>query len=308
MRFAAVLFVTLCIFLAIKILPEKSFLIFLIAMMPTFLAESASIAADAVINSVSILVSAYILSLARTDERLKPSQIFILLLSAIIIGLLKQVYGTIMLLYFVIPYKRLGSRKNYITLGIIILLVCLISSLSWLYLGVTRLNAASGFNSGIYINPAEQMKFFAANPLKVFKAIITSYKDVTFFARSFMATLGWLQAPMSLWFCFIYASVVMAGSLFGELKIYFRQRLIMIGGCLATLLAIDFMLYFTWNSPGALICEGMQGRYLIPLAVMGFSAISYFPRLKHEKAIALTAGLVSAAMTIIKTYTYFYRV
>ncbi len=307
MRLAAALFSTLCVFFAIRFLPEKGFLIFLISLMPMFLAESASIAADSVINSVCIFVSAYILSLTLSEEELSFSQIITLIIMAVTIGLLKQVYGTIMLLYFLIPYKRLGSMRRYIIFGFILLSICLASALTWLYFGVARVNAASGFRTDLVINPAEQMKFLAANPVLVLKIIIkANLTRLKFYAESFIGILGWLTLRMPRWFYLLYAIMLVAGGLSGKIKIFWWQRLLIIAGCFATLFATDIMLYLTWNPPGAFDCAGLQGRYFIPLALTAFSALSCLPKLKYEKFVACIIGLISVFITIAKTYSYFY--
>ncbi|MBQ9404486.1 MAG: DUF2142 domain-containing protein, partial [Synergistaceae bacterium] len=262
-------------------------------------------AADSVINSVCIIASAYILSLTRSEEKLRTSQIITLILISVIIGLLKQVYGTIMLMYFLIPYKRLGSIRRYILFGIILLALCLASALTWTYLSVVRVKAASGFASKA--NPVEQLKFFVANPILVFKIMIKSnVMRLKFYAESFIGVLGWLTLKMPIWFYLFYGLMLIIGGLSGRIKIFWWQRFLMIAGCLATLLGMDFVMYFTWNPPGAFSCEGIQGRYFIPLAVMGFSALSCLPRFKYEKFSASAAGLVSVVTAIIMTYSYFY--
>ena len=59
-RIGAMLFTTFCIFLSIRLLPEKKFLIFVIAFMPMFLFEITSLSADAVIYSVAFLFQSHL--------------------------------------------------------------------------------------------------------------------------------------------------------------------------------------------------------------------------------------------------------
>ncbi len=68
MRFGAVLFVTLCIFLSIRLYPEKGLLIFLLSMLPVFLAESASLAADAATYGICFVTTSYLLALGRNKS------------------------------------------------------------------------------------------------------------------------------------------------------------------------------------------------------------------------------------------------
>ena len=305
MRIGAVFFAALCMFWSIRLLPEKGLLIFLLGMMPMFLAESASTSADCVLYGTCIFVSAYILSLTKTREKLTAKQIFVLIFMSILIGLLKQIYGTIILLYFLIPYERLGTRRNYILFGLFLLVVCLVSSFAWLYVSVAKSGVSTAI--GEKANIEEQIKFFMSDPVRGCMILIRSnIAQLLFYAGNFIGILGWLTVYMPMWFYFLYAVFLIAGALFGKLNINLWHRLIMMTGCLSTLLAIDFYEYFTWTASGALWLEGVQGRYFIPISLMGLSLFSFFPRLKYENIIALFAGLLSMIVAIIATFLYFY--
>ena len=310
MRIAAAFFVALCIFWSIRLLPEKGLLIFLIAMMPMFLAESASLAADAVLYGVCIFVSAYILSLAsgESEEELTAKQILTLLFMSAVVGLLKQIYGTIILLYFLIPSKRMKNMKNYLTFGVVLLLVCLMSSFIWMYISTIRCNAAMAINKHISgVDPVEQVKFLMQNPVKGILIFIRSnLASAKFFAYSFIGRLGWLTVELPLWFYLLYTIMLFAGSLYGKLNLSLTHRMIMLFGFLATLLALDVYMYLTWTVVAESSVAGIQGRYFIPLALMLFSALSYFPRMKHEKPFAIAAGTISLIMTLGSTFRYFY--
>ena len=310
MRIAAVLFVALCIFWSIRVLPEKGLLIFLLAMMPMFLAESASIAADAVLYGVCIFVSAYILSLASdgSEEKLTAGQIFMLLFMSAVVGLLKQIYGTIMLLYFLIPSKKMKSLKNYLALGCVLLLVCLFSSFAWIYMSTLQYNAAMAINKHISgVDAIEQAKFLVHNPVRgIFVFVKSNILSAKFFASSFVGTLGWLTLKLPMWFYFLYAVLIIIGSLYGKLNLSLAHRIIMLIGFLATLLALDVYMYLTWTPVAEGQVAGIQGRYFIPAAMMLFAALSYFPRMKHEKTFAVIAGTLSLIMTLGSTFSFFY--
>jgi len=112
MCLSALFFVASCIFFSMKILPEKKFLIFLIAAMPMFLAEIISTSADAVIYGICLLGSAWLLSQRKNFDAITYQEIFLLILFSICLGLLKSVYGTILLLYFLMPRQSLELFGN----------------------------------------------------------------------------------------------------------------------------------------------------------------------------------------------------
>lgn len=63
MRFFAMLFAVLCVFSAMHILPEKNLLIFLISMMPMYLAESASVSSEfCSLRNMHFIFSVYIIA------------------------------------------------------------------------------------------------------------------------------------------------------------------------------------------------------------------------------------------------------
>ena len=68
-------------------------------MMPMFLFQASS-SADAVVNGVCVLGAAWLLSLRRESAQLTLMNCALLILLAVCLGLLKQVYGVLLLLYF----------------------------------------------------------------------------------------------------------------------------------------------------------------------------------------------------------------
>lgn len=313
MRAAAVLFVALCIFWSIRILPEKGLLIFVLSMMSMFLVEIASASADPAVYGICIFVSAYLLSLRKHEDKLTFVQMSIILFMAVIVGLVKQVYGTILLLYFVMPYKRLGTRTRYISFGFIVLAACLISSLVWTYISSVRLNVSAGLTIK-EADVAGQLNFIMANPMKVLMIFIKN--NLTYahhLASSFIGISGWLHLNYSVCsyilyslFILLYVILILTASVHGNLNLSLSHKLIIIAGSLATLFAIDMFEYLTYNAPGSSELHGLQGRYFIPIALMTLSIFSCRPSLRHEKIIALTAGLVSIMLTVSSIYIYFY--
>ena len=305
MRFGAVLFSSMCMTLAITLLPEKKFLILLLALMPMTMAECASVAADAVVCSGCILVSAYILSLTRKNDVLTSQQKITLICAAVAVGLLKQVYGTIMLLYFLVPFERMRPRKRYFLFGIMLLAVCLFSSLAWTYFASVEDTALPLSTKA---NFREQIQYFSGNIFHCLSMFIKSnIKQARGYFHSFIATLAWLNLPFPKWFKYLYALMLIIAGVNGSLALKIRDRLIILLGIMSTLIAMDVFEYLTWTPPGAQYVEGIQGRYFIPVALMAFTIISFRPFLKHENELALSVGSFSVFMTLVKTFMHFYR-
>ena len=129
MGLSGLIFVAACVFCSMKFLPEAKHLIFLLAMLPMFLIEAASTSADAVTFGVCFLGTAWLLSLRNSTEKFSRAEIFGLIILSIMLACSKSVYGTILLLYFLIPRERVGSLKKFLSLGALILFLNLFTSL-----------------------------------------------------------------------------------------------------------------------------------------------------------------------------------
>ena len=307
MRFGAILFVALCIFLSIRLYPEKGLLIFLLSMMPMFLAEAASVSADAVTYGVCFLATSYLLALGRNKEKLRVHQMILLLLLSIAVGLAKQVYGTILLLYFLMPYEKLETRKRYMFFGLLLLVVCISSSMGWTY--VSTIQKGIDIADVSRADVRGQVQFVLTHPIKVCWILLrTSIIALPKLAATFIGILGYLKLRLPIWFYPLWAVLIYFGAKYGSVSFTMRQKLLILFGSLSTLVAIFMYEYLTWTIPvGALKVEGLQGRYFIPIAFMFSLPLARCKQLQHERMIALASGILSVVVTITSTFLYFYK-
>jgi len=310
MGFSALIFSATCIFFALKFLPEKRALIFLLAMTPIFLTEITSNSADAVIYSIGILAAAWLLSLQKMTVPISTQEIFALIILAISLGLLKQVYGTILLLYFLIPHRRFKNFSRFISFGIFLLALELTISAIWLYFAVEARGVAlfDGYYLGYEgINFAAQKIFLSENPVSFVTAFFnTIISPDVWRADTFINLMGNYNLAMSYDFFYFYLAILIFAAAFGKLNLSIKFRLWIIFAAFSTVFAIFLTEYFIWTSVGAEVINGVQGRYFIPVALMIFCPLSIFPPPKHEKVFAICAGIFGAAVTIFITYTNFF--
>ncbi|MBQ7704831.1 MAG: DUF2142 domain-containing protein, partial [Selenomonadaceae bacterium] len=310
MGFAALIFAATCIFWAIKFLPEKRALIFLLAMTPIFLTEATSTSADAVIDSVGILATAWLLSLRKKDAPISTQEIFALVILAISLGLLKQVYGTILLLYFLIPRQRFKNFGQFAGLGIFLLALDLAISANWIYFAVEAQGVAL-FNSFYLgdkgIDIAAQKDFLLQHPQEFLAAFFATIKNpMAWRADTFINLMGYYNLQMSETFGKIYLAAITFAALFGKLNFNTKDRLLIIFAALSTILGIFLTEYLIWTPVGAEMINGVQGRYFVPVALLIFCPLSIFSDFKYEKIFATGAGIFGAANTIWMTYSSFY--
>lgn len=307
-RLGAVIFAALCIYLSIRILPEKKFLILAVAFMPMFLFEIASCSADAVIYSVAILSTAYLFSLAKSTAPISAREIFLLAAAAISLGLAKSVYGTILALYLLIPAERFGGKLKFYCGGIFFAAVFLIAALGWMDFSKNGVNVLPAMGPFQNVNFEGQIEFVKNNPLHFLKATFDSLKTPHFDGHfeSFVGVLGWLTVRLPNVFYFLYSFVLMAGGVLGNLNLKKSQRALIIFATIPTVFVIFLYDYITWTPVGAAEILGFQGRYVIPLTVMFLAAFSCTENKSFENKFIAVAGCISALVTFWKIADYFY--
>ena len=313
MCFASLFFVAICVFFAMKILPEKKFLIFLLAIMPMFLAEIISTSADAVTYGVCILGSAWLLSQRNNFSAITYKEIFLLIVLSICLGLLKSVYGTILILYFLMPHQRFKNILHFVGFGIFLLALELTVASLWTYFAVTanEVELFSNFYLGHSdVNPLLQKNFILENPMAFLNAVfntLTFGENTKFFIETFVGWLGSYNILLPNYFVAVYmVALIFFGSFAGKLELKFFQRGLIFFVIIVSIVGIFMIEYLIWTPVGGNLIEGIQGRYFIPIALFAFSIFSCLSPPKYANLIVLLIGIFSALVTIWTTYSAFY--
>ena len=305
MRFAGLLWVIGCGWLALRLLPEKRLLIFALSFMPMFLFQSASASADATVFGVCWLGTAYLLSLRRSQQRLRRGELVFLLLLAVSLGLLKQVYGVLLLLYFFVPWQRLGSRRCFWGYGLLLLVVALLTSAAWLKLGVLAQGGRLAYMPGR--DATAQLAFMKAD-IKNFVGVFCS--SVIIHCRewytSFIGQLAWLNVALPNWFLAVYGVFLLVAGISGRLGLRFWERLVMVAAFGVAAVACIVSQYLNWTPVGASGIDGVQGRYFIPVAMLLLVAFSSVRCLRYEYLLAVGMAVLSALVSLRALFGFFY--
>ena len=308
MGLSGLIFVAVCVFYSMKFLPEAKQLIFLLAMMPMFVVEAASTSADAVTFGVCFLGTAWLLSLRNSTEKFSRAEIFGLIILSIMLACSKSVYGTILLLYFLIPRERF---KNFWALGAAILLLnlFLLSAWSWLSIELSDVKPYTNYYLGYMDrNIVAQKIFVMEHPLAFFVAMINSFVELpAWYWLNFIGTWGFLwNVTLPSMFYVLYSMILIFFSLSNRLNLKFVERGILIFAASVSMLGFFLFDYLIWSSVGSEIISGVQGRYFIPIALMFLGALSIFPPMRHKNLIALLAGIFSGVTMLLANFFAFY--
>ena len=308
MCFASLFFSAIRIFFAMKLLPEKKILIFLIASIPMFLVEANSTSADAVTNSVGILISAWFLSQRKNFEAITYKENFLLVIFSICLGILKSVYGTILILYFLIPRQRFKNIFHFVGFGIFLFALNLITSSFWLntILSLNDVEVFTTYYGSLNTDIAAQKNFVFENPIQFTKIFFASVLNLNLWhADWFFGLFGWPQRLPET-FCIIYFAILILSSLIGKLNLNLFQRGTIFFTTFVTFFGIFAAEYLFWTQVGENYIDGVQGRYFIPIALSTFCILPSIHSPKFATLIALLFGIFSTIFIAWLIFTRFF--
>lgn len=265
-RIFNLIFSSIIIFFSMKIIRNKKNLLFLFALMPMLLYQSASLSADGVTNSIAIFTISYFVAMFGNKVKyIKKNNIILMIVLVCVLSLTKEIYILFSLLYFFIPRSKFKSKKQYVTTALIIILLPFILNLIWLLLTTTTL--ATNAN----VSVSGQIKFILHNPILYLKIILKTFmENGSFYFRSFIGILGWLDTNFPIPVYITYYVFLILSSVVNNKNVMFnfKRRIYMIVLFLIMIIIIFTSLYVSYTQVGNPDIQGVQGRYFIPIALL----------------------------------------
>jgi uncharacterized membrane protein len=227
-------------------------------------------------------------------------------------------YEPLVLMLFLIPFQNFTSRKvTYIKK-----LTILLTSVGSLYFA-TRLPALLSFGNGGQvlrpdISPLYNVLFLIKNPLSIFTLLLwTSVNRGLFYLESTVGILGWLEYSIGWSGYMIYgffALCVIAVTRVPDKLVFTKRQVIAVLLFLAAHYCYLLLLYFViWNKPNAVIIDGIQGRYFLPLVPFGLYTViqikqHFLPRqmIPSPHALLMLGVLSMTLVTIIAVFSRYY--
>jgi uncharacterized membrane protein len=234
---------------------------------PMALFLAGSLSADPMTTAFCCLATAMALRCILSPAQLSHGMMSALALSMIAVGLCKPAYVPIVCLVFAVPRDRWGSgHRRWIT-PVAIFLLAIISLAIWSALaGSSHVQEAHA--AGIQV----QLPWVLHHPvdfLKVLRRSVPMYwADM---ANSAVGNLGWLDTPLLGGVIdFIYIALLWIVLAYDQaMRLGLWPRAVALLVLLATLLAILTATYLGWaQKVGYDRVEGLQGRYLLPVAML----------------------------------------
>jgi uncharacterized membrane protein len=258
------------VYLAIRIAPAFKWVLALLALTPMSIHLAGSLSADPVTYGLAYLLLATVLHHAlRAEPTTMPTgrSIAYVATLAVLVTLCKSAYVVLAALVAMIPPSRFGSSWRYLGSVAAVLAVAAVVLAWWTamvnHLFIPRYSPEPA-------PPVSQLAYIMGHPLIFLNAIadtlLLNYQD---YWRMFIGRLGWLDTPLPHWLTASYSIVLVGAALLDhrpglELVVWQKAGLAVVAS--STVLLMYTALYLQWNTVGSPIIEGVQGRYLIPVA------------------------------------------
>lgn len=277
------------VYFGIKRLPIGKYIMAVLALMPTPMFLAAVYSYDAIITGCMFLGISYLIHELIEKEKKITVKNGMIMLGSLGFGILpKAIYFPVMLLPFLIPkdkFKNTKQRRIFRTANV----VCVLGLIAAILISMLFAGAANDTRGGD-VNAMEQVALILSHPLGYAKVWLENVKN-TFWSYGFgigsLGVLGHLEATtcasmIGLLLIFTIATDNIDRS---EKDLTVKQK---VAFFLAAVLSVAFVwgtLYLSFNTVGATVINGVQGRYFIPLLF-----IFYF--LLRRKAIKNTMNPV----------------
>ena len=264
-RGANLVFGTLAIVAALRLLPAMRWWLVALALTPMAVALRASVSADVLGMSAAVVLIAGSWRLASRGERSHPSHLAIVTVAAVLLCAARPPYAPLA----VLPLLARGPATPRLTAWRLSHVALAVLATAW---GFATAMRVAFTRAGTGIDPARQLRFALAHPLTALEAVLVdAFVHAPRYLGQAVGKLGWLDTPLPLALVVLYLVVLLA--LLGVdgrpgLAVPAGHRLAVLACLAATILAIGGSQYLVWAPVGAeRIPDGIQGRYFLPLAL-----------------------------------------
>ncbi len=265
-------------FYAIRATPVLKWAYVVLALMPMTLFVAMSNSLDSVLIGVSLLLSATLFQWAFDAGKASISKwdIAAVVALALVIALSKAIYLSLLFLYFLVPARKFGSKNTYFIVIAAIIVISVSAYFGWNLLAAPNNTDGPVVQIERYgvdnppfanVSPAQQIAFIRSQPMELANVLTnTISSNGPLYLNSFVGFLGWLDTPLPSWLVYTFLAALLVACLTSFERVNWQHRMIGASIFVVTVLVSLLFLYIEWTSVGAARIEGMQGRYLIPIA------------------------------------------
>lgn len=287
-RLCNLLFFALCGWLALRLAPFGKMAFFGTSLLPMTLELVGSLSYDGFAIGLGMLFTAYVMHLIYEKEKVERKRWAILGVLLALLAPCKMVYIPLAAMCFLIPQKKFGSKKKFVTAAALVA-VCM--AVGVLIVNLDKMSSYLGETEGLIEwaggVPGYSFSHMISDPVSA--VTIIGYTLVTRMAGYIYGmiggNLGWLQYEVdAVLVLFILAwtgltavtvSVPERESTAGvnvaavdhkdAMVMPISHRVISLILCAGTIVATLLIMLLSWTPLGSPVVEGVQGRYFLPV-------------------------------------------
>ena len=260
-RLANFLFSFFVILYALKIAPKHKRILLSFVMIPVFIQQMISYSYDSMLNSLSILVIAYLLKFFTDKDKIKIKDLIIYSLSVFVIFRIKLPYVLIGAPIIFVDKEKFGNKKfsKLLYLFFIAIIAGAIYIIPKLGSSLSVIDTSGTGERGMSLASLLDIP----NTLKI--VFNTIRLNTRFYIETMIGGLGWLYSTYtSVVLIYGYVLFLMFGVASEEqsVKMSKFKKVCIFLMCLMLIGAIFLAMYLAWTTKESKAIEGVQGRYL----------------------------------------------
>ncbi|HEX5034784.1 MAG TPA: DUF2142 domain-containing protein [bacterium] len=300
------------IYAALRLTPVYRWLFLALALLPSSVYLASGVSADGLSNGLCFLFSAYLFRLAfGSEDRVGRNQWLIFTVLALLLTAAKPAYVLLSLAFPLIPPRKYASPKWP---AIFALTAGLAIGLQLLWLGGDG-RVAVALRGEATMSYAIQKQFVLDHPIVFLRLVVDSFLDYgSGILAGFVGRFGWTEYGVPSWMLVVIPLGLIAIALGDgdEVEMGAGQKVwaaLITAGLFLVLCVSQFL---TWTPVGIPIIQGLQGRYFLALAPLGFLvfhnrrwAWSAAAERRMPWVILVFSG-VPLALSIFRTVTRYY--
>ena len=262
--------------------------IFAILTLPMSLSQIASSSQDALLLGCSALAGAEMLRALRVPGRHDWRMLAILAAALGLMGAVRPPFGTLVIL----PLGLTAYPARWRVACAAAAAACIVA---WCL--VALLTAATNFGALVGADPWAQIAALHADPMQAAHVVWATLRRYWLgYLVGFVGQLGWLDTALPHAYYGVAIAMLAVAAVAGMLgvtgeRVRTGTHLTIAGAVLLAAAGIFAIQYLTWTAPGSPTVEGVQGRYFLPLALVGAALL---PALHTPRFACLHRGLVLA--------------
>jgi uncharacterized membrane protein len=310
-RAANLVFGTLAVVAALRLLPALRWWLVALALTPMAVALRASASADVLAMSAGVVLLAAAWRMVSGVERAGPSLLALATAAGAVLGAARPPYAPLALLPLLAPAARLAVRSPWAWRVGHLLAVTLATG--W---GVLTALAVGYTRPGSGIDPSRQLRFALEHPATALEAVLVDYTaHAPRYLVQLVGKLGWLDTRLPLpliggYLLLLLGLLLVDGN--ARVRVLPSERLAVLGTLLATVLGIAASQYLVWAPVGATrLPDGVQGRYFLPVALAAAWSAHTPPRggrdwQRRLPRLMAGAALVTTLVTLHAVWRRYY--